>query len=58
MYDIVNKHRIHKFLGSGTLLWHNGDEYIMYKCIDISEDGTCDQVVIDIALKYSSPSNF
>ncbi|VDM42422.1 unnamed protein product [Toxocara canis] len=28
---------------SGTLLWQNGDEYIIYKCIDINEDGTCDQ---------------
>ncbi|VDK41912.1 unnamed protein product [Anisakis simplex] len=28
---------------SGTLLWHNGDECIIYKCIDINEDGTCDQ---------------
>ncbi|VDK47620.1 unnamed protein product [Gongylonema pulchrum] len=31
---------------SGTLLWHNGDEYIVYKCLDANEDGTCDQVPI------------
>ncbi|VDN55914.1 unnamed protein product [Dracunculus medinensis] len=39
----LNNDSIIRIDWSGTLLWQNGDEYITYKCIDVNEDGTCDQ---------------